>query len=175
MLGLTSLASTAFLLFSLPPTETGIHALDAWASSGRARGQHGGGEVDGGSGEAVVSGSGGGPSGISTLSQRRRRRRRASSFSVAPQKSPLERHLPLLNVGLCAVLVLYGLLVHRRGGGGPSEHYDRDEDQRQHFGWLGLGNLPAVVYAVVIVAKLLMANVDPERELTSLKYDYKGA
>lgn len=170
MLGLTSLASTAFLLFSLPPTETGIHALDEWASSGRARGQHGGGEGDG-----EASGSVGGPSGISTLSQRRQRRRRASSFSVAPQKSPLERHLPLLNVGLCAVLVLYGLLVHRRGGGAPSEHYDRDEDQRQHFGWLGLGNLPAIVYAVVVVAKLLMANVDPEGELTALKYDYKGA
>lgn len=173
MLGLTSLASTAFLLFSLPPTETGIHALDAWASSGSTRGQHGDGEGNDGSG-AVASGSAGGPSGMSTLSQRRQRRRRASSFSVAPQKSPLEKHLPLLNVGLCAVLVLYGLLVQRRGDG-TSEHYDGNEDQRQHFGWLGLGNLPAIVYAVVIVAKLLMANVDPERELTALKYDYKGA
>lgn len=173
MLGLTSLASTAFLLFSLPPTETGIHALDAWASSGSARGQQGDGDGNDGAG-VMASGSGAGLSGISTLSQRRQRRRRASSFSVAPQKSPLEKHLPLLNVGLCAVLVLYGLLVQRRGGG-TSEHYDHNEDQRQHFGWLGLGNLPAIVYAVVIVAKLVMANVDPERELTALKYDYKGA
>lgn len=172
VLGLTSLASTAYLLFSLPPTETGIHALDAWASSGSTRGQQG--DNDGPAVLASGSGGGGGPSGMSTLSQRRQRRRRASSFSVAPQKSPLERHLPLLNVGLCAVLVLYGLLVQRRGGG-TSEHYDHSEDQRQHFGWLGLGNLPAIVYAVVIVAKLLMANVDPERELTALKYDYKGA
>lgn len=164
MLGLTSLASTAFLLFSLPPTETGIHALDSWATSGSAAPGHGQSESEG-EGE-------GGSSGISTLSQRRRRRRRASSFSVAPQKSPLERHLPLLNVGLCAVLVLYGLLVQRRGA---SEHYDHREDHSQHFGWLGLGNLPAIVYAVVIVAKLLMANVDPERELTALRYDYKGA
>lgn len=170
MLGLTSLASTAFLLFSLPPTETGIHALDAWTSAGSTRGQQGGGDGPG----MVASGSGAGLSGISTLSQRRQRRRRASSFSVAPQKSPLERHLPLLNVGLCAVLVLYGLLVQRHGGG-TSEHYDGNEDQRQHFGWLGLGNLPAIVYAVVIVAKLVMANVDPERELTALRYDYKGA
>lgn len=169
MLGLTSLASTAFLLFSLPPTETGIHALDAWASSGPTRGRSGDGESNDAMG-AMASGS----SGISTLTQRRQQRRRASSFSVAPQKSPLEKHLPLLNVGLCAVLILYGLLVQRRGGG-TSEHYDRDEDQRQHFGWLGLGNLPAIVYAVVIVAKLVMANVDPERELTALKYDYKGA
>lgn len=172
MLGLTSLASTAFLLFSLPPTETGIHTLDAWASSGSTRGQQ---DDEGNDGPGVMaSGSGAGLSGISTLSQRRQRRRRASSFSVAPQKSPLEKHLPLLNVGLCAVLVLYGLLVQRRGGG-ISEHYDHNEDQRQHFGWLGLGNLPAIVYAVVIVAKLVMANVDPERELTALKYDYKGA
>ncbi|KAK2607429.1 hypothetical protein N8I77_006101 [Diaporthe amygdali] len=168
VLGLTSLASTAFLLFSLPPTETGIHALDSRARSGSARGQHGDDAAAG-----VASGSDDGPSGLCTLSQRRQRRRRASSFSLAPQRSPLERHLPLLNVGLCAVLVLYGLLVQRRGG--SSEHYDRDEDHRQHFGWLGLGNLPAIVYAVVIVAKLLMANVDPERELTALKYDYKGA
>lgn len=174
VLGLTSLASTAFLLFSLPPTETGIHALDAWASSVSTRGQQGGGDGNDGPGVLASGPGGGGPSGMSTLSQRRQRRRRASSFSVAPQKSPLERHLPLLNVGLCAVLVLYGLLVQRRGGG-TSEHYDGNEDQRQHFGWLGLGNLPAIVYAVVIVAKLLMANVDPERELTALKYDYKGA
>ncbi|POS79116.1 hypothetical protein DHEL01_v202474 [Diaporthe helianthi] len=163
VLGLTSLASTTFLLFSLPPTETGIDALDSRASSGPGASAHAQGE---GEGELEGGGpnSGSSSSGISTLRQRRRRRRRSSSFSVAPQKSPLERHLPLLNVGLCAVLVLYGLLV-RRGGDGPSEH----------FGWLGLGNLPAIVYAVVVVAKLLMANVDPERELTALRYDYKGA
>ena len=166
-MGLTSLASTAFLLFSLPPTETGVHALDNWARAGSGSPSHGQQSDSEGDGE-------GGLSGLSTLSLRRQRRRRASSFSVAPQKSPLERHLPLLNVGLCAMLVLYGLLVQRRGGG-TSEHYDRNEDHRQHFGWLGLGNLPAIVYAVVIVAKLLMANVDPERELAALKYDYKGA
>lgn len=159
VLGLTSLASTTFLLFSLPPTETGIHALDSLSSSGPGSGASA-------HAQSESEGEGGSPSsgGMSTLSQRRRRRRRASSFSVAPQKSPLERHLPLLNVGLCAVLVLYGLLSRRRGDGAS-----------EHFGWLGLGNLPAIVYAVVVVAKLLMANVDPERELTALRYDYKGA
>jgi hypothetical protein len=165
VLGLTSLASTAYLLFTLPPTDTGIHALDTWANSGPGAAPHNHIESEG-------EGEGGPSSGISTLNRRRHRRRRASSFSVAPQKSPLERHLPLLNVGLCAVLVLYGLLVQRRGN---SEHYDRKEDHTQHFGWLGLGNLPAIVYTVVIVAKLVMANVDPERELTALRYDYKGA
>ncbi|KAI3399214.1 hypothetical protein diail_7583 [Diaporthe ilicicola] len=167
VLGLTSLASTTFLLFSLPPTETGIHALDGRANS---RSTHGSLQEDG---EGAASGSADSLSGLGTLNRRRQRRRRASSFSLAPQKSPLEKYLPLLNVGLCAVLILYGVLVRRRGG--SSEHYDRDEDHRQHFGWLGLGNLPAIVYAVVLVAKLLMANVDPERELTALKYDYKGA
>lgn len=159
VLGLTSLASTTFLLFSLPPTETGIQALDSRSTPGPGSGASAHAQN-----ESVGEGVGPSNSGISTLSQRRRRRRRASSFSVAPQKSPLERHLPLLNVGLCAVLVLYGLLVRRRGEGAS-----------EHFGWLGLGNLPAIVYAVVIVAKLLMANVDPERELTALRYDYKGA
>jgi hypothetical protein len=38
-----------------------------------------------------------------------------------------------------------------------------------------LGALPGVVYAVVVGAKVMMAEVDPERELTKLKYGYKGA
>jgi hypothetical protein len=38
-----------------------------------------------------------------------------------------------------------------------------------------LGALPGVVYASVIGAKVVMAGVDPERELRGLKYDYKGA
>jgi hypothetical protein len=38
-----------------------------------------------------------------------------------------------------------------------------------------LGALPGVVYAVVVGAKVVMAGVDPERELRGLKYSYKGA
>jgi hypothetical protein len=38
-----------------------------------------------------------------------------------------------------------------------------------------LGALPGVVYASVVGAKVVMAGVDPERELRGLKYDYKGA
>jgi hypothetical protein len=40
---------------------------------------------------------------------------------------------------------------------------------------IGLGNLPAIIYAVVLAAKMVMASVDPEMELGGLKYEYKGA
>lgn len=153
-LGLTSLASTAFLLLSLTPTETGMALLDAWARSGPAA--------------ATAAGP---SSGLGALDERRRQRRGAGSSGPARRKSPLERYLPYLNVGLCAVLVLYGLLVRRGGGGGGGG----GGEARQQFGLLGLGNLPAIVYGVVVVAKLVMASVDPERELAALKYDYKGA
>ncbi|KAM4060627.1 hypothetical protein HRG_001823 [Hirsutella rhossiliensis] len=74
--------------------------------------------------------------------------------------SPLETYLPYLNAGLAAVLVLMGMLTGRGTGS---------------FGWVGVGNLPAIVYSVVLAAKIVMASVDPERELSALKYDYKGA
>ncbi|KUI58743.1 hypothetical protein VP1G_06023 [Cytospora mali] len=177
LLGLTSLASTGFLLLSLPPTETGMAVLDAWAKSGPS-GSSGSttttsssssqGDADTG---AVASGTSTGlGGGIESLNERRRRRRRSSSsFNFVRQKSPLEMYLPYLNVGLCVVLVLYGLLA-RRGGSSES-----GGEVSQQFGLLGLGNLTAIVYGVVIVAKLVMASVDPERELASLKYEFKGA
>lgn len=76
-------------------------------------------------------------------------------------RSPLERHLPLLNVGLAALALLTGVLewARTRGGVGP----------------VLLGMLPGMVYAVVVGAKVMMAGVDPERELSGLKYGYKGA
>ena len=43
------------------------------------------------------------------------------------------------------------------------------------LGWIGMGNLPVIVYAAVLAAKLVMASVDPEAELSALKYEYKGA
>lgn len=165
LLGLTSLTSTVYLLFSLPITQTGIPFLDAWVrSSPKATGRH---EDDDTS--AIASGSGSGPSGLGALNQRRRRRR-TNSVSFAVPKSPLEKHLPYLNIGLCVILILSGVLAHRMGG---------DEETRSHhrhqFGWLGLGNLPAIVYGVIVVAKMVMASVDPERELQKLRYEYKGA
>jgi hypothetical protein len=41
--------------------------------------------------------------------------------------------------------------------------------------WPGMGYLPLVVYAIVLISKMVMGSVDPEKELASLKYDYKGA
>lgn len=78
--------------------------------------------------------------------------------------SPLEMWLPYLNLGMGAVLVAAGLLAGAKGQGDDP-----------WAGVLGLGNLPALVYVVVLAAKMVMASVDPERELNSLKYQFKGA
>lgn len=63
-------------------------------------------------------------------------------------------------MGLGLVLVLLGWAVgstHRR------------------FAWIGMGYLPLFVNIVVLIANMVMAGVDPEKELSALKYDYKGA
>ena len=39
----------------------------------------------------------------------------------------------------------------------------------------GLGNLPLVINVVVLVSKVMMAGIDPEKELNDLRYGYKGA
>ncbi|CAG9938807.1 unnamed protein product [Clonostachys rosea f. rosea IK726] len=78
----------------------------------------------------------------------------------ATQRSPLETYLPYLNLGLIAALVLMGMVT---------------KSNVASFGWIGMGNLPAIVYIVVLVAKMVMASVDPEAELSTLKYEYKGA
>lgn len=145
--------------------ETGIAALDAWAAR-----------------KPTATSTSGRDDGLGALDDsdgRRRKRQRpsagrgsSSSFSLATlsqQRSPLGRYLPYLNAGLCAVLVLYGQLLGRRGGGGGGGA------GAQQFGPLGLGDLPAVVYAAVVAAKLVMASVDPEGELAALRYGYKGA
>ncbi len=147
MLALSSLGSTGYLLWQLPPDVTGIPLLDAW---GRPEGD----ETIGGSTTGV--GTALGKNGLA--------RRRTSSFSVpvGPHRSPLEMWLPVLNAALGGVLVLMGLLIKHRDGS-PSR-----------IG-VGIGNLPAIVYGVVLVAKVVMASVDPERELGELRYEYKGA
>ncbi|TPX07850.1 uncharacterized protein E0L32_010425 [Thyridium curvatum] len=144
LLALTSLASTGYLLYSLPPPATGLPLLDALAS-GQQQSQQA----------------------FSLRQQQQQRRRRRSSFSVAPDpaRGPLETWLPYMNLGLCAVLALLGLLARSRLA----------SDAGGALGPAGLGLLPGVVYAVVLVAKMLMAGVDPERELAALRYEYKGA
>lgn len=204
LLGLTSLASTAFLLFSLSITETGIPVLDAWArsaSSSTAKPTNTNIEYNDNNdydddedtsrwNAVAAAAAGSNPSGLGALSQMRSQRRRSSGrLSTATKnglltydmsRSPLERYLPLLNIGLCAILVLSGVYATTRGGTGDSSDDNKtggssSNHHSAQFGWLGLGNLPAIVYAVVLLAKVLMASVDPESDLGALKYGYKGA
>ena len=146
VLGLTSLVSTTYLLYTLPPAETGISYLDRWSQS---------------RGTVAAVADDGLSASTSSAGRQGRQRPRSSSFSFVEQKSPLEKYLPYLNLGLCGVLILTGLLVRDSKG--------------QRLGLLGLGNLPAIVYFVILAAKLVMAGVDPETELGSLRYEYKGA
>lgn len=126
LLALTSLASTAWMLYALPPGVTGVVALDRWSGAG---------------------------------SQRQQQQQQPRPLPLS--RSPLETYLPYLNAGLCLVLMVTGLLSPAHAP--------------QHWGHVGLGNLPAVVYVVVLAAKMTMGSVDPEEELSALKYDYKGA
>ncbi|AEO61618.1 hypothetical protein MYCTH_2311946 [Thermothelomyces thermophilus ATCC 42464] len=165
-LGLSSLLATGWMLARLGVTETGFPALDGMYARGHGHGHgHGHGQLGrsrsrsrsrqrrlGGVGGVGGRGGRGGGGGILG----------ASVSSGA--KSPLETHLPWLNVALAALALLTGLLQRLKTGpvaAGVSP--------------LMLGALPGVVYAVIIGAKVVMAGVDPERELSALKYAYKGA
>ncbi|KAK2594861.1 hypothetical protein QQS21_007411 [Conoideocrella luteorostrata] len=75
-------------------------------------------------------------------------------------KSPLETYLPYLNAALVTILVLTGLVTGRGAGS---------------FSWVGMGNLPGIVYTVILLAKVVMGAVDPEKELSGLRYEYRGA
>ncbi|KAI1093446.1 hypothetical protein F5B19DRAFT_450346 [Rostrohypoxylon terebratum] len=154
LLSLTSLACTAWTLWAQAPGRTGIRALDAWTGSG-------------------ISAAAGGK-GVGSNYRRKKRddddydgngRGDITSIPFWAEEhhdSPLARYLPYLNLGLCAVLVLTGLLTKSGASQG-------------HWGHVGLNNLPAVVYGVVLIAKMVMGSVDPERELSALRYEYKGA
>jgi len=72
---------------------------------------------------------------------------------------PIITYLPYLNLSLCILLAIAGLL--HRGKEGEL--------------WYGFRNLPGVVYVVILVAKVIMGSVDPEGELGSLRYEFKGA
>jgi hypothetical protein len=71
---------------------------------------------------------------------------------------PIAQYLPQLNIGLCMMLGLLGMAFRGR------------EDV-----WWGFGWLPAGVYGVVLLAKVIMGSVDPEAELGGLRYGFKGA
>ena len=98
--------------------------------------------------------------GIALLDRSKRDKNRQQQLGLDVGSSPLDKYLPYLNLALVMLLVLMGLVT---------------KSDSASFGWIGMGNLPAVVYGAVIVSKLVMASVDPESELSTLKYQYKGA
>ena len=68
--------------------------------------------------------------------------------------------LPYLNLVVSVLVVFVGWRVRVKAG----------EDV-----WVGCEYLPGGWYLVVLVAKVLMGSVDPERELGGLRYELRGA
>jgi hypothetical protein len=172
LLGLSSLLATALTLHRLGVTETGFAFLDHQQQQQHHHHHHHHYRH------------------TATAAMTQPRRRRAAGSSSAGllgsaadypgAKSPLARHLPWLNVALAALALLTGLLEERArtgqavgGGGGNGSGGGGGSSAGVSPGLLGA--LPGVVYAVVVGAKVVMAGVDPERELGGLKYGYKGA
>ncbi|KAL0470610.1 hypothetical protein QR685DRAFT_524078 [Neurospora intermedia] len=133
LLALTSLAATTFITVKLPPTKTGLSIVDSLASS-------------------------------STIKKKNKRllTNQYGAGGVLTPQSPLETWLPYLNVGLCVLVLLTGLVT----GGAQGVNA---------VGKVYLAALPGVIYAATVAAKVVMAGVDPEGELGGLRYGYKGA
>lgn len=145
------------MLHRLGPTETGLAFLDQQYQQQQQQGQNNPrsqGWASSGSGSGSGSRTKPRNNGILTTGQEPLRSR-----------SPLEQHLPRLNLALAALALLTGLL--ERAKLGPAAVVGVSP--------VLLGALPGVVYAVVVGAKVVMAGVDPERELDGLRYGYKGA
>ncbi|KAG5992959.1 hypothetical protein E4U43_003615 [Claviceps pusilla] len=142
LLSLTSLLSTTYLLYTLPPESTGLHPLDAWST-----GRHGQPAAE--------------PAAAAAREEMKRQARRLRR-GLGYDRAPLEMYLPYLNGVLVVLLALMGLVTERTSADGG-------------FGWIGKGNLPGIIYGVVLVAKVVMGGVDPERDLSPLKYEYRGA
>ncbi|KAK0705237.1 hypothetical protein B0H67DRAFT_375658 [Lasiosphaeris hirsuta] len=155
LLALTSLAATTFLLLRLPPTQTGLAALDegVWSSAPAPVVRAGSEEEEDDFGARRYRAA------VAPVS-RRRPRGVGILDGGASGEEPLVRYLPVLNAVLSVVVALAGV-ISRRGAG--------------EYGLLGLGNLPVIIYAVVLGSKMVMASVDPEKELNELRYEYKGA
>lgn len=147
LLSLTSLLSTAYLLYIQPPDRTGIPFLDALARPSPAN-----------------------PAAAS-LARRLQDQRRAAAAPLGigdDDSSPLQKFLPYLTLALCGIVAVMGAVAHARD---PAQQ----QQQQQQRDWILRGNLPAVVHGVVLVSKMVMASVDPEAELGALRYGYKGA
>ncbi|KAH7407572.1 hypothetical protein BKA64DRAFT_640498 [Cadophora sp. MPI-SDFR-AT-0126] len=139
LLSITSLLSTAYLIHILPPHITGLQYLDNLNTSSS--------------------------SSTSSSAPRSLASRKAALVQAGFGGGPIEKHLPLLNCGLCVVLVGLGGVVGRKlegSGGGRGL-------------WWGFEWLPAGVWGVTVLAKWVMGSVDPEGELGRLRYELRGA
>ena len=101
-----------------------------------------------------------------TVIPRKKRKDGLLGSSAGKEKSPLTQHLPHLNTALAFLALITGLLERFRLS---------DTAASAAVSPVLLGALPGVVYGVVIGAKVVMAGVDPARELGGLRYGYKGA
>ncbi|KAK5660770.1 hypothetical protein OQA88_12136 [Cercophora sp. LCS_1] len=159
LLALSSLAATGWLLWVLPATVTGIGVVDGYyQTNGRRLSARSGSGSGMGMGMGMGLGmgrrlSGSGMGGI------------LGGEGMRGARSPMVKHLPWLNVVLAVVVAVAGYLNYRMVGG----------YEGVVAGMAGLGYLPVVNCVVVIVAKMMMAGVDPEAELNGLRYGYKGA
>ena len=81
-----------------------------------------------------------------------------SSFRGVGDKGPVLQYLPYMNAGLCVLLGILGLVFRGR-----------------EVVWWGFGWLPGLVWAIILVAKVVMRSVNPEAELGGLRYEFKGA
>ncbi len=91
-------------------------------------------------------------------------------------RSPLDQTLPYLDALLALLLAFWGGAVaykaSRLDGGGEGSP---GRSVSGALAWPVMYTLPAGVYGVVLLAKVVMAGVDPEKELSALRYEYKGA
>ncbi|PVH84583.1 hypothetical protein DL98DRAFT_79778 [Cadophora sp. DSE1049] len=136
LLSITSLLSTAYLIHILPPHITGLQYLDNLNRNTS-----------------------------STSAPRSLASRKSALLQAGVGGGPVEKYLPLLNCGLCVVLVGLGGVVGRKLEGSGSGRGL----------WWGFEWLPAGVWGVTVLAKWVMGGVDPEGELGSLRYELKGA
>ncbi|KAF7887392.1 hypothetical protein EAF00_009686 [Botryotinia globosa] len=83
---------------------------------------------------------------------------------------PLQTYLPILNLVLSLILGILGTMI-------KSKHQSRSRmsEAETNIWWTGFEWLPLGIYAVVLLAKTVMGGVNPEEELGSLRYGYKGA
>ncbi|KAI9643910.1 hypothetical protein NHQ30_007261 [Ciborinia camelliae] len=133
-LSITSLLSTAFLVYSLPPEKTAISILDNFNQPSK----------DSSRSKIGVLGVNGADNG------------------------PLQTYLPTLNLLLSFILGILGTLL-------KSKSRTKTAGAEADIFWTGFEWLPLGIYAVVLLAKTVMGSVNPEEELGSLRYRYKGA